>query len=234
MGRMELEPFDGPLDLLLSLVESERLSLSEISLAHVTERFLREVRLRAEQEAYPLESLVHFLVIASKLVAMKARLLFPQQVFEEDDDASLVERLQAYQAYVHAGAWLATRWSGVPLSYGRGEPAQTQSQTALPATPSLERVRDAYRRMVERSKKPAPVPPRSFQLERLVTLEQRMHSLATLLREEGEASFFAWIPPEASPELRLVSFLAVLELVRERKLVVSQEALFSDITLSLV
>jgi segregation and condensation protein A len=233
MGRMELEPFDGPLDLLLSLVESERLSLSDVSLAHVTERFLQEVRTRAEQEVYPLESLVHFLVIASKLVAMKARLLFPNEVFEEEDDASLVERLQAYQAYVRAGAWLGERWSGTPLSYGRGERTEV-GPPVLPVAPELGRVREAYLKMLARVKKPAPPPPRSFQLERLVTLEERMSALAALLRERGTASFFAWVPRDASSEVRLVSFLAVLELVREHKLTVTQTGLFSDITLSSV
>lgn len=233
MGRMELEPFDGPLDLLLSLVESERLSLSDVSLAHVTERFLQEVRTRAEQETYPLESLVHFLVIASRLVAMKARLLFPNESFEEEDEESLIARLQAYQAYVRAGAWLGERWSGTPLSYGRGERAEA-GPPVLPMAPALGRVREAYLKMLARVKKPASPPPRSFQLERLVTLEDRMSSLTALLRERGTASFFAWAPRDASPEVRLVSFLAVLELVREHKLAVTQPGLFSDITLSFV
>lgn len=232
MKGMELEPFDGPLDLLLSLVESERLSLSDVSLAHVTERFLSEVRLRAEQEMYPLESLVHFLVIASKLVAMKARLLFPNEPFEEEDEESLVARLQAYQAYVRAGAWLGERWSGTPLFYARGE-RQNVGPPTLPASPALEQLREAYRKVLARLKKPAtPPPPRSFQLERLVTLEERMSALSALLRERGTASFFAWVPREASSEVRLVSFLAVLELVREHRLAVTQADLFSDITLS--
>ncbi len=223
------DAFEGPLDLLLQLVEAERLSLSEISLAQVTEAFLGAVRSRAEDESFPVEGLVHFLVVASKLVALKARLLVPSLEGDEDEGVSLVERLRAYQAFIRAGNWLRERSTGGSLLFSRGYREETIDEV-LPYPPTKERLHAAFLAVIRRAEAPV-VPPRPLMMERLVTLEDRMSSLRERLAATKRLSLFSWVGGEATREWRLVSFLAVLELVRQREITAEQEGLFTDVTL---
>ena len=224
------DAFEGPLDLLLQLVEAERLSLSEISLAQVTEAFLQAVRSRAEDESYPLEGLAHFLVVASKLVVLKARLLVPSPEGDEEEGASLVERLRAYQAYIRAGIWLRERSTGGSLLFSRGYREEVV-EDVLPYPPTKERLHAAFLTVLRRAEAPVATP-RPLMMERLVTLEDRMSSLRECVRAAKHLSLFSWVGKEATRELRLVSFLAVLELVRQREITAEQEGLFTDVTLN--
>lgn len=227
---VRLDTFEGPLDLLLRLVEAEQLSLTDIRLASVTEAFLQEVRVRAENTAYPIEELAHFLVVASKLVALKARLLAPGQPQEDEEEESLLARLQAYQGYIRAGEWLRSRMDGGALLFSRGAKQEVMDEI-LPHPPTHMQLHAALRALFARSVAPA-VPPRPVLLERLVTIEDRMAALRERLAAGRELSLFSWVGKEASREMRLVSFLAVLELVRLRSVRADQSTLFEDVTLS--
>lgn len=220
--------FEGPLDLLLQLVEGERLSLSDISLAQVTEAFLQAVRSRAEHEQYPLDALAHFLVVASRLVALKARLLIPSTQDEEEQD-SLVERLRAYQAFIRAGSWLRERSAGGSLLFSRGYHEEAQ-EDVLPLPPTKDRLRAAFLAVLRRAEIPL-APPRALVMERLVTLEERMRSLRDRIIDAKRLSLFSWVGKQATREFCLVSFLAVLELVRQREISAEQEGVFTDVTL---
>ena len=229
--RHELTVFDGPLDLLLSLVEREKLSLSDVSLAHVTETFLREVRARAMDDRYPPEALAQFLVVASQLVAKKARLLVPTDEALEEAEETLVARLEAYQQYVRAGAWLAEHWQGTPRFYGRGE-QESFLPEPLPLAPSLDCFHEALCRLLH-AQEEVVASPKPLLLEKLINLEERIAHLKEVVRARGTMFFSQWMSEHASREERLVSFLAVLELVRMNELHVKQDDLFSDILLSL-
>ncbi|MBP7005946.1 segregation/condensation protein A [Patescibacteria group bacterium] len=226
------EAFEGPLDLLLQLVEAEKLDLNEISLVHVIEPFVAIIRERAQDERYPLEDLAHFLVIAAKLVALKSRLMVPSVVEEDEEGVSLVERLRAYQAFVHAGTWLGARSSGGALMFSRG-PHEESLEGVLPVVPSLERLKDLFRAVLRRREIPPP-PPRQAIMQRLVTLEDRMETLRELIRHQKTLTFARWIGPEADREMAVVSFLALLELLKSGALTVSQPDLFADLTISSV
>ncbi len=224
------DAFEGPLDLLLQLVEGERLSLSDIALARVTEAFLQAIRSRAEDESYPLEGLAHFLVVASKLVALKARLLIPSPVVPEEEESSLLERLRAYQAYIRAGSWLQERSTGGTLLFSRG-PHEEVREDILPYPPTKERLHAAFLAILRRAELPV-APPRTLMMERLVTLEDRMASLRERITAAKHLSLFSWVGEDSTREWRLVSFLAVLELVRQREITAEQEGLFTDVTLN--
>ena len=183
---VRLEAFEGPLDLLLQLVEAETLDISEISLVRVTEPFVEAIRARAQDERYPLEDLAHFLVIAAKLVALKARLLHE----EPTDDV-------------------------------------------LPAVPSPDRLAELYRGVLRRRERPTP-PTRTAILQRLVTLEERIEALRQRIMRGGSFAFSAWVGPEAPREVAVVSFLALLELLKAGTVTVTQPDLFAELTISSV
>ena len=228
---VRLEAFEGPLDLLLQLVEAETLDISEISLVRVTEPFVEAIRARAQDERYPLEDLAHFLVIAAKLVALKARLLIPTPTAEEEE-GSLVDRLRAYQAFVQAGEWLRQRSDGGALLFARG-PHEEPTDDVLPAVPSPDRLAELYRGVLRRRERPTP-PTRTAILQRLVTLEERIEALRQRIMRGGSFAFSAWVGPEAPREVAVVSFLALLELLKAGTVTVTQPDLFAELTISSV
>lgn len=229
---VRLEAFEGPLDLLLSLVEAEDLDISAISLAHVLEPFVAAIRARAQDERYPLEDLAHFLVVAAKLVALKARALVPDLVEPDEDGPSLVERVRAYQAFVRAGEWFRGRLGGGAWLFARGPVAEPEVQV-LPLAPPLDRFRLAFLGVLQRQERPAP-PSRPALLARLVTLEERIAGLRALVQAGPPVSFAAWLGPAAPREVAVVSFLALLELLKGGTVTVKQSSLFSDLVISSV
>src|SRR5512142_2217103 len=97
---VKLDQFEGPLDLLLELIEAEKLDISQVSLAHVTDGYLRYVQ---EHPEIPPEELADFLVIASRLLFIKSRILLPfLQAVAEAEEGDLESQLRIYKEYLDA------------------------------------------------------------------------------------------------------------------------------------
>ena len=100
MSKVVLEQFEGPLDLLLKLIEKDKLVITEISLAHITNQYLNYIE--ESKELIP-EEVADFLLIASKLIYLKSKHLLPDFNLEDEDDASsLEEQLKIYRQYYDA------------------------------------------------------------------------------------------------------------------------------------
>ncbi len=102
-----LEQFTGPLDLLLSLIDGQKLNISELSLSNVTEQFLNHLDKIENKKP---EELADFLVIATRLLFIKSNRLLPQFTLEEDEGPSLEDQLRVYRAFVEASKKLNKRW----------------------------------------------------------------------------------------------------------------------------
>jgi len=98
MYQIKLEKFEGPLDLLLKLIEEERLSINEISLSQVANKYLEFVN---STQNISLDELADFLTVSAKLILIKSRTLLPSLNFEEEGD-SLEKQLRIYKEYYEA------------------------------------------------------------------------------------------------------------------------------------
>jgi segregation and condensation protein A len=232
--------FSGPLEALLELVEKRKLDLSELSLATVTEDFLRYVsELTHIPEPRPV-SVVHaiadFLVIATRLLVMKSRLLLPSSEAEEldlDDPALLAEQLRTYQAVKPAivafrRAYLK-RNPLVARPYLKGiRTAQTRAVYAPPAGLKLTMLHAAVMRALQLAslvtKEVVEVRDRVISLQKAISnLVHRMASGTTLRFSELTAT--------VSRADTIVLFLAALHLARDQRVALVQEEPFSDIVL---
>ena len=100
MHQISLEQFEGPLDLLLQLIEKNKLQVTEISLAQITDQYLDYI---AGSEQVASEEMADFLLIASKLIYLKSKYLLPDLSLEDEDDAdSLEKQLKIYRQYYEA------------------------------------------------------------------------------------------------------------------------------------
>ncbi|RIK23520.1 MAG: rifampin ADP-ribosyl transferase, partial [Anaerolineae bacterium] len=111
--RVELPAFNGPLDLLLHLIEREELDITSLSLVQVTGQYLQQVRQLGEDQ---IEGLIDFISIGARLLLIKSRALLPRPIVlpgteeeEEDPAEALLRQLRAYKRFKIAGKWLGDR-----------------------------------------------------------------------------------------------------------------------------
>ncbi|HHO81458.1 MAG TPA: segregation/condensation protein A [Bacillaceae bacterium] len=246
------ETFEGPLELLVALVREARLSVYEVSVSEIVELYLRYVE--ELQEKASLEELSEFVALAAALMRWKSRALLPgaatpesekvREAWEEEltsrEDVYL--RLITYRRYQIAREALVARLSKALPRFSRpslGESlrrrisAQAQERlgyargaSAPPMSPEL--LTEAWRRILRRRREEAAV--RSVVPDPYEVLEFEARICRQLLWA-GEIPFASIIPPGAGREFVVTAFLAVLELLRKKKILVRQEGPFSTLFL---
>jgi segregation and condensation protein A len=231
MNQFTLEKFQGPLDLLLQLIEKEELSITEISLAVVTEQYLAFID---SQPDLPPDDMADFLVIAAKLLLIKSRVLLPQLFGPEEDDVGeeLTRQLALYKMYVDAGLFLAGRLRAGKVSYGRERIVRNETVSFSPP-PSLngEVMKKAYEELLKELA--AYVRPAPELISRAISLKERIAALRVILESAGEVNFHERILTEAKSRAdMIVSFLALLELVKQRVVVAHQAGHGTNIVVS--
>ncbi len=222
--------FEGPLDLLLSLIEKRKLLINEISLAKVADDFIVYVQSHRE---FPLGETAHFILIASTLLLIKSKSLLPNlelSVEESADVASLEKRLRAYQRIKELSHAIATRYGAKPL-YPRTvyldravvfAPDRRTSGTFM-----LESVRNVLKALPVLVELPKAI------VKKVVSLEEMIERLGKRISDSLQLSFreFAEVGKVEKVNV-IVSFLALLELVKQGTISVLQDEHFEDIAIA--
>ena len=230
VSAVTLEKFQGPLALLVELIEGEKMAITEVSLAEVTEQFFKYLRGLEETNA---EELADFLVVASRLVYLKSRHLLPYLYPpEENDGESLADQLKLYKKYATASHFVAERWSAGGLAYGRLEPLRSPIGFVLPQDGAVSDLRQAFVSLLARLK-PIAVLPR-VSIDHAVSVKEKIAAIYDIFKRVKKMSFKNLLGDAANRTEVIVSFLAILELVKERKVSVAQSAAFADMTLNKV
>ncbi|MPZ97740.1 MAG: hypothetical protein GEU80_00140 [Dehalococcoidia bacterium] len=227
---LQLPAFEGPLALLLELIERRQLDVTEVSLLEVTEQYLANLRAR---EAIDLGALADFVAVGARLLLLKSRALLPRDEDEqpEDDDESdaqsLVEALREYRRFKEAAEYLRERDGGHATYRRDAAPPKTPLPTGLD-TVSLDSLVDLIRDVLSRMPEEEEV----VEVERdPVRLRDRMSRLVDRLEESGRASFRQLVGEARTRTEVIVDFMAVLELIKSRYLVAQQSESFGDIDL---
>lgn len=229
--RIELPAFNGPLDLLLHLIEREELDITVISLARVTEQYLAQIE-HLKQER--IEDLIDFLVIGARLVLIKSRALLPTSPVtpledEEDPAVALLRQLRHYKQFKNAAAWLQQRQEDGLRTYLRVvPPPQLESKLDLSGI-DIETLLRALRMVLERARSQEDsvevVQPRR------VTIDSQINYLRRILRANVHTSFRDILSPKADHVEIAVTLLATLELIKRREVTAHQSYLFGPIEL---
>ncbi|MEI7512355.1 MAG: segregation/condensation protein A [Candidatus Uhrbacteria bacterium] len=226
---VKIEHFEGPLDLLLQLIESEKLDITSVSLLQVTEPFVKLVRENHGKIAP--EDLADFLVVAAKLVYLKSKALLPSL---HDDDLEegpdLETQLRLYKTFAEAALKIAEMEKLGRSSYARTyRPLKPEVSFIPPEGITGEMLRELYRQMVRRLEPILALPKSS--IERAVTIEEKIDQLRTRVSKLLQSSFHRFLSESQDRHEMVVSFLALLELVKQRIVSVEQEGHFADIRL---
>lgn len=226
------EKFEGPLDLLLQLIQEQKLSINEISLAKVTDGFIHYLRTLEGQIATSREVLAEFLVIAATLLLIKSKSLLPelhQSAEEEQSIRELESRLAEYQRVKELTGDLGRLAAGGQKSFSReafsGRPQGFSPPQRL--TPTM--LAEAFRRVLEYIPKIERLA--EGRIQRVISLEEKIRQLQTLLSEKVERAFSEVVAGARERLEVIVSFLAILELMKQKLITIHQREPFGAITI---
>jgi segregation and condensation protein A len=223
--------YEGPLDLLLDLIERAELDITSVSLASVTDQYLAYIKGLERMNA---DEISAFLVIAAKLLQIKSEALLPRPPSrapgDEDVGRSLIDQLKLYKRFKEIGGWLNAREQANLRTYLRVAPPPKVEPKLDLSNITLERLvaaaTEAFAK--EHNKQPLGViiaPPR-------VTIREKIDLIARVMKDVERASFRVLLEPGASRLEVVVTFLAMLELVKRYRIHAHQEGLFSDIEIN--
>jgi segregation and condensation protein A len=236
---VKLAVFEGPLDLLLHLIEREELDITKVSLAQVTDQYLEYISLLEEPSA---EALAEFLVIAAKLLLIKSEMLLPRpprafgEEEEEDVGDELARQLMEYKKFKEVALELKQREEMGLRAYVRIAPPKLERPLAQDRPLELGDI--SLTDLVEAVRRALDVRPPLPSVSRMVTpltitVADKMAFIKEKLSRHQQVSFSRLLSQAASRLEIIVTFLAVLELIKVREVIVQQERPFGEIVILL-
>lgn len=227
MYQFNLDKFSGPLDLLLSLVEEEKLSINEISLSKVAEEYIAYLR---SLEEMPKEELAAFLVIASTLMLIKSRSLIPNLKLTEEEEIDIKDlerRLITYKFFRKLGESLKGLNKQGKHLYGREAYAGMQAVFFPPKDVTAETLSKIVGELLTAIPLKESLPEDT--LKKAISLEEKMDELKNRLESMAAVNFEEMRKNGKAKVEIIVSFLAVLELVRQGFAIFEQKGTFANI-----
>ena len=228
---LDLDAFEGPFDLLLTLLLKEELEPAEIDMAAIVVAFVERL---AEREELDLEACGEFLVLIAALLELKARALFPDEEAElselEPEEAAeeLARRLAEYRRMKEAAAWLAERLAGERDRYFRVGPAPIAPRPERRLAPQDPQQLAAMLRLLA---EPPPQVSLAHMSLRFPPVSQFLERFRAVLRRRSRFDFDAEVGSLSRVD-QAVAFLALLELRKAGEIALEQAAPFSPIRVS--
>ena len=220
--------FEGPLELLLTLVEERKMLVNDISLASVADDFLAYIK---NHESFPLGTAAHFILVAATLLLLKSRSLLPVLTLSDDEEGDIRDlefRLRLYQEFRS----IARALSGQKMHmYSGGGATITDPIFAPSGDLSPDSIKEAIERVLQNAPEFFFIPETAVQ--KVISLEEMILRLSERIEKALTISFKDFSGSHAKDRQELVvGFLAMLELIKRGILLAKQEASFGDITMN--
>jgi len=222
--------YEGPLDLLLQLIERAELDITRLAIAQVTDQYLEHIKKLDFLDAAEVSA---FLVMAARLVQMKSAALLPHQpqeaALEEDPAEALAQQLVIYKKFKDVALVLAQREeNGLQTFLRVAAPPKIEPRLDLEGI-TLADLMAAARDILSRNPS---LPLDSIVAMPRITIRDRIRNILDAIRGSGKASFSQFFLAGRSRTLVVVTFLAMLELIKRNVIDVSQPVLFGEIDLN--
>ena len=233
--QFHLEYFDGPLDLLLHLIKDSKIDIESVFLSDVTEQYLKYMD---ELDRIDMDMQAEFLSVAATLLEIKSRALLPkyeeEPTFDEDADANeLLRRLEEYKIIKNLSGELKGI-EEIGRLYKTPDPSAHASRIAFKES-DMDKLFEAFNKMLmlvaeEEEKQKAVqriIPKDTF------TVEEQQDKVIKTLRDCGKTTFFALVSEKKSRSQLVTMLLAILELIKNQVITISQNEMFDDIDIEL-
>lgn len=225
---IKTDAYEGPFEVLLDLIEARKLLVNDLALANITEDYIQHVR---SQEAFPVEETANFIQIAATLLLIKSKSLIPDLALSDEENADvedLKRRLAAYEKVREAARELSRIYGRAVMAAGGERPAEivfapSRDISANALAEALARVlaaREVVEELPEARVKP------------LVTIEEMMDRMAKRVQSAMTLSFKDFHGGTKEKVEVIVSFLALLELVKQGAVAAEQFDTYGDIRIS--
>jgi segregation and condensation protein A len=221
------EQFSGPLDLLLGLIEGRELDITKISLAQVADDYLRYVR---QNQGINPEEMADFLVVAAKLILIKSKVLLPNMEIEEEGDLEV--QLKLYKEFLEASKLIEAMIKKKKFSLSREKlPVGIEPEFNPPKNLNSSKMAQIFRIVIDRLEPLIKLPERT--VRRVVNIEEKIRHIRDYLVSKIQTTFRELVGRGDKAEA-IVSFLALLELVKQRTVELNQDEMFGDISIKKV
>lgn len=229
MINIVLEKFQGPLGLLLQLIEKEELDITQVSLAKVADQYVSYIR---EAKNIKPDEMADFLVVAARLLLIKSKALLPYLYPEEEEEISeLEDQLRMYREFLEASKkiekMLGKKTFMFPREFNRKAIINQANSFSPPKNLKPEEMAGVFRDLLTRLRPAEKLEEKT--MERLINIEDRISAIQAMLVERIKVSFNRILESARNKTEIVVSFLAILELMRQREVVLVQDELFAEI-----
>jgi segregation and condensation protein A len=225
--KFKLEKFEGPLDLLLQLIEQEEMDITQVSLAHVTDQYL--IYLNSTPDIAT-EELADFLVVAAKLLLIKSRTLLPQLGLTDEEGSDLEHQLKIYREFYEASKVLNKMILKKHFLYPRERMAVRIDRVFNPPKSlTTDKLHELFLSVL-RELEPWVNMPREVMIK-TISIRERIANIQQMITDKAMLSFRDLLKNSKNKTEIIVTFLAVLELVKQRSVAVVQEKVFDDIVI---
>ncbi len=239
---VKLEKFEGPLDLLLHLLEKNKVNIYDIPIVEITNQYMEYIR---EMERQDLDIMSEFMVMAATLIDIKAKMLLPKKVTEDEEEvdprAELVQQLLEYKLYKSISYELKDRQLDADRVYKAPTIPDEVSEYAPPLNMdellnglTLRKLNAIFESVMKRQiDKLDPVRSKFGRIEKEeVSLEEKVVILEQYAAVHKQFSFRGLLERQSSRVQVIVTFLAVLELMKTGKIEIFQKQAFDDISIT--
>jgi segregation and condensation protein A len=229
MLQTKVRQFEGPLDLLLSLIEQRQLDITQIALAEVTEQFLQHIK---QLKSIDPTVLADYLSIAAKLLVIKSKAILPTlelETEEEDAGVDLESHLLLYKQFKEVGKYLKKLDNRRKQGFLRT--VTFEQKVSFYPDPSIS-AKELYTAIlgVLNSLKELDALPKA-KLKEAISIQEKIDHLRSTLGERIETKLSDIIKTAKNKSEIIVTFLALLELIKQKIFVADQEALFADVVI---
>ncbi len=227
----KINDFEGPLDLLLHLIKESKMDIMNIEIEKITDQYMEFLH---KQEKMNLEVSSEYLVLASELLEIKSKMLLPRNnieddSLEEDPREELINRLLEYQAYKDITRVLQEKellrrdiYTKIPENIHN----YIEEDHEIHADVSLDDLVKALQNYYQRKEDNKPLNTKVTMNE--ISVSSRRHDIKRLLKSKKRVSFFELFPV-VTKEYIVATFLAILEMARNKELIIKQDNNFDDI-----
>ena len=240
---VKLQVFEGPLDLLLHLIDKNKIDIYDIPIVTITEQYLDYIR---QMEHDDMEVTSEFLVMAATLLDIKCKMLLPAVVNEEGEEedprTELVEQLLQYKMYKYMSYELRDMQTGAELHFFRKKDLPKEVLTyeepvdlvELVGKNTMETLNNLLTQMLKRQKdKVDPIRAGFGRIEREeIDMDQKALYVRAYVREHRRVSFRQLLEKQHSRSEIIVTFLVILEEIKTGQIEIEQEDIFGDILIT--
>lgn len=228
MAHVKLQQFEGPLDLLLSLIEEQKLNITDIALAEVTEQFLSYVK---ELEQIEPTALADYLNIAAKLLVIKSKAILPSLEVAEDEELEpeedLTSKLILYKKFKEVARYIKQIDSQGQQGFIRTAVFSQRVNFFPDPKVTAESLHESILKVLQQLKELDNLP--KARVKEAVSIQEKISHLRNRLASRIETSLSELLAEAKNKDEVIVTFLALLELIKQRIFSVEQELLFTDV-----